>query len=438
MSRQKERSKPSFFISTNGEQGISIVLVAVFLVLFIGIAALAVDVGFYMTTKNELQNIADGVALAACRKLGEIYQSMPQSEHETYDAHDDEDLMETVAKSVGTSNKAGGLLGITIDGEDILIGKWDDPDKDGAYEFSENYINPNAINVTARRDNTELGIANGAITTFFARIFNISEIEVEKSATAALTGQAETLEGEVEIPVGISDWFFKDGGRCGDEIIFHPTDESCAGWNRFDMWPASDSKIGNLIDDIRDGDVVSPITISGDTVFNFINGDLSQQTFASLLLLFMDRGYDVLKDDANDPDKNLWDDDVRAASYDLEGNPIKGSLPLDHPDYDKIKVLTDEEGNTLYYDEDKTMERHVHRWDTTVVVYHNDKDTEKCGPPEVSMKVVGYAKVSITDVQDAPNKKIVGHVLCNLISVEPTHGGGPPLGILGSIPNLVE
>ena len=57
MSRQKERSKPSFFISTNGEQGISIVLVAVFLVLFIGIAALAVDVGFYMTTKNELQNI---------------------------------------------------------------------------------------------------------------------------------------------------------------------------------------------------------------------------------------------------------------------------------------------------------------------------------------------------------------------------------------------
>ena len=39
------------------------ILVAVALMMLIGFAAMAVDVGYYMVTKNDLQDIADATAL---------------------------------------------------------------------------------------------------------------------------------------------------------------------------------------------------------------------------------------------------------------------------------------------------------------------------------------------------------------------------------------
>ena len=55
-------------------KGVTAVVVAIFLVGFIGFAALAIDVGYLMTARNELQNIADGAALAGARTLGRIYE----------------------------------------------------------------------------------------------------------------------------------------------------------------------------------------------------------------------------------------------------------------------------------------------------------------------------------------------------------------------------
>ena len=58
------------------ESGVTAILIAIVLVVLIGITALAVDIGYVATTKNELQNVADAAALAAANQLGSIYQGM--------------------------------------------------------------------------------------------------------------------------------------------------------------------------------------------------------------------------------------------------------------------------------------------------------------------------------------------------------------------------
>ena len=51
------------------EKGVTLVYVALLLVVFLGMAALAVDVGYLMVSKNELQNAADAAALAGASYL---------------------------------------------------------------------------------------------------------------------------------------------------------------------------------------------------------------------------------------------------------------------------------------------------------------------------------------------------------------------------------
>ena len=62
------------------------IMMAVSLTMLIGFAALAVDVGYVMLTKNELQNIADATALGGARWLGDRYSRMTYAQQQAYDA----------------------------------------------------------------------------------------------------------------------------------------------------------------------------------------------------------------------------------------------------------------------------------------------------------------------------------------------------------------
>lgn len=69
-------SKPMRTGIISQERGAILVLVAVLLIVFIGLAAFAIDFGYRHVVKNELQNVADASALAATRELGKIYQGL--------------------------------------------------------------------------------------------------------------------------------------------------------------------------------------------------------------------------------------------------------------------------------------------------------------------------------------------------------------------------
>jgi uncharacterized membrane protein len=215
------------------QRGVSAVIIALLLVVLLGMAALAVDLGYLYVTRNELQNVADAAALAATRRLGEIYQAMPGNLQADYDLSNfptDRTDMENIAIEVAGMNKAA-AAGITILNADIEFGQWDFVNRSLTVTDDQ----PDAVRVKARKDET----ANNPVTTFFAKVFNVNTMAVTATATAALSGQGETEEGELILPIGISYAWFTGGAWCDETIKFSPTKDpdACAGWNSFTFDP---------------------------------------------------------------------------------------------------------------------------------------------------------------------------------------------------------
>lgn len=357
----------------NNQRGATAVVIALVITVLIGFVALATDVGYVSVTKNELQNIADAAALAGAGELGNIYKGLTYDEQQvlTLDANQ-VDAIEASAKDVvgEGKNRAGGG-NIIIDDGDIFINKWS-----GTSFTSDNYNQPNAVRVTARRDSS----ANGPISTFFAKIFGIDNLDVSADATAALTGLAS---GEPPFPVGISKhWFdFYDDDWCDRPIKLHPTGdiESCAGWHTYKDWtnsegidyqayPSNAAKLNDVLNGIRDGSFEIPFTKLEDELV-FIGGDV-----ASVF------------------------DAMQACFY-----------------YAVKEEIDDEIG-----------------WKVSIPIY----DLEDCSNPSGYIKIVGFATALITKVTGPPDKIIEAIVKCDYVING--KGGGSDYGSLGTIPTLVE
>ena len=383
-----------------GQRGATAVIVAIVFVLFLGFAALAIDVGYLFATRNELQNVADAAALAATRKLGTIYQALSYQEQSTYVCNPSTII--ATAKAVASKNWAGGTENVTINDADVIIGCWD------GNSVTPTLSQPDAVRVIARKD----GSANGPITTFFAGILGIDSVGLWMDATAALTGQSTTEPGELELPIGISSYFYLPGNFCNDFIKFSPTNDpdSCSGWSAYTENP-NDATVRKILD----GLITSPATQTWEppTIFNFIGGELSSPTFETFLTLFQNKGCDV---DAS-------------GNYILDG----GGNPMVDATGTGLEVpLLDSEGNQLLYPDGTPRNKHV--WETGVVVY----EWTDCGNPNASIPIAGYSTVLITDVLGPPDKMVRGKILCDQFSEYDTRGGGGEFGTKGSIPGLVE
>ncbi|MEJ2285873.1 MAG: TadG family pilus assembly protein, partial [Desulfobacterales bacterium] len=265
-----------------------------------------------------MQNVADAAALAATRRLGEIYQAMPGNQQASYDLSNfpaDRTDMENVAIEVAGMNKAA-AAGITILNADIEFGQWDFVNR--SLTVTDNQ--PDAVRVKARKDET----ANNPVTTFFAKVFNIDTMAVTATATAALSGQGETDAGELVLPIGISyAWFTGDPSWCDDTIKFSPTKDpdACAGWNSFTFDPPNDAILRKILE--GNPNYTSPPTTAGETVFNFIGGDLSQNTFEQLLLLYRDKGFDIKAGTGSKGTKEF-----EPAVKNADGSPVTGALQV--------------------------------------------------------------------------------------------------------------
>jgi hypothetical protein len=252
------------------ESGVTAILVALLLTMFIGFSAMAVDVGHIMVTRNELQNIADSTSLAAARWIGDQYEGMTYEQQLVWAC--DPAAIQTVVFDVANKSFAGGMQGITITADDIKIGNWD---LSTTPRLTETLTSPDAVSVTARRD----GGANGPITTFFARIFGLDTVDITADATAALTGESTAGDGDLELPVGISMKWFERPDFCNQSIKFYPTGtlDGCAGWMTFDDHPASANRLRKIIDGMEAGTFESPGAIAGETQFEFIGGNVANQ-----------------------------------------------------------------------------------------------------------------------------------------------------------------
>ena len=249
------------------EYGATAILVALVIVVLISITALAVDIGYVMATKNEVQNIGDAAALAATRQLGHIYEGMSYEEQQSYVC--DPATIIPVAKEVALKNKAAGK-NIVVNDADIIIGQWNAETKILTPTFDQ----PDAVKVISRRD----GSANGPITTFFARIFGVNTVDVSADATAALTGQSTAGPGGLPLPIGISKKWFEEPEYCEQPIKFYPTGtlEGCAGWHTYEDH-ADAHTLEEIINGLTNGTYESPETQAGETEFNFVGGNVASR-----------------------------------------------------------------------------------------------------------------------------------------------------------------
>ena len=291
------------------DKGATVVLVAICMGIFLGFVALAVDVGYMMVARAELQRTADAAALAGARQLGVLYEGMDYEAQQIYDASADEDLIKTAATSVASQNKAAGS-NVVIDPDDVTIGRWD---QTNSPPFTNETLVADAVQVVARRDSSAL--STGPISTFFARVLGINTINVSATATAALTSLSSVEEGGLPVPVGISQFFFSNPEYCHDNITFYPSNspESCAGWHIYDRTEynnANDYALRTTITQLDEGTYQSS-ELGVGTQFQFTGGTMSTQTFAAMQTLY-DHNKDV---------NGEWEVTVPVYESDDCGNP---------------------------------------------------------------------------------------------------------------------
>ncbi|MDH5297897.1 MAG: hypothetical protein OEV91_02660, partial [Desulfobulbaceae bacterium] len=241
--------------------------------------------------------------------------------------------------------------------------------------------------------------------------------------------------GEIQLPVGIDEcWFLSTCGpaspaNCGDKIKFYPT-SSCAGWTGFDE-NVNTPRMRDLIDGIDE----NPQIIANDGTDFYFGGGVNATLFPNLIEAFKREGWDV--DSNGDPIRGVYDaagnelhvvptGTVGAEAYCLF-EPATGDAY-----YDTCSSGTG--GTPLTWPDGTSMNRHF--WETTVVVY----ESNGCGNPNQTMKIVGFAKILIRYVGEAPEKTILGELECNSVSPNDTRGSGGNSfgGLMGSIPNLVH
>jgi len=205
------RHQMFFFKPITNEHGVSIILVAILLVLFLGITALAIDFGHNYVVRNELKNAADAAALVGANKFYPRTPSTPTPPNWG--------AAETEAANAIQLNKSDNA---SLQVAEVVSGYWNlrpatppalppAPAPDllpqgttiPSTECTSTYpCRAPAVKVTVRR---AAGINSGPVQNFFA----------------GLTGQASTDQGVVAIAVVTSPGSVKPGALLPIAVTRH-------------------------------------------------------------------------------------------------------------------------------------------------------------------------------------------------------------------------
>ncbi len=156
--------------SSKNNRGQILVLVAISLVVLLGFAALAIDLGYFYHTKNQLQGAADAAALAGAIKLNgtsDLTQTDARTEAVTY---------------AGLNTASGSPVHLSSDGSNALsennnitVGSW------ATNTYSPGVTPVNAVQVKARStDNDTAGFPR-----IFGKIFDTTKQNINTYAIAA-------------------------------------------------------------------------------------------------------------------------------------------------------------------------------------------------------------------------------------------------------------
>ena len=176
--------------SSAHRRGAISVLAAFMSVMVLGMVAFAVDVGYILSNKQELQRTADAAALAACWEYSKKLSQGSTPEEAM-------SLGRSTAVQYASVNPVGGVNPLidqntgNSDAGDLVFGQMNLYDSDAELVTATPSLY-NAVRLKVRRDST----LNGETPFFFARIFGLTGQGLDAEATA---GYLRNIGG-VQIP----------------------------------------------------------------------------------------------------------------------------------------------------------------------------------------------------------------------------------------------
>ena len=169
------------------ERGAVTVVAVLALVLILGVAALAVDLGMLRAARTQLSIAADAAALAGVKELAFGSRQRAFERSAEYAARN-EALGEPVILNIGTGSEG-----------DVVLGTFNFADR----TFQPEDFLPNAVRVTARRSGER------AVPTFFAAAFGHRLVNV--SAQAIAVGYPRTVATVIDRSASMAAPPFPDG-----------------------------------------------------------------------------------------------------------------------------------------------------------------------------------------------------------------------------------
>lgn len=163
------------------ERGAVTLLVALMIPVFLGVAALVIDVAYVQIVRNEMQNDADAAALAGAKLLRSTASATPQWS-----------TAELAASAAVTLNAADGKKMLT---GQVQSGYWNPTQVNAALQLLPMTPTRNdvpAVQVTLSKGQ---GQNDGEVPTFFARIWNVFSTPVTVTAVAGITSPGTIERG---------------------------------------------------------------------------------------------------------------------------------------------------------------------------------------------------------------------------------------------------
>jgi len=236
------------------ERGVTAIVVALALLLLIGFAALAIDVGHLCVARAELQNAADAGALAGARFL-----------------YNDDATVNTgangIAIAAATGNQSEGVP-VEVTGGDVQRGHWcfatstftqneeatELPDFWGMtpdqIDNDTNFIN--AVRVVTRRQGTP-------VASFFATVFGIQSFQVSAEAIAYLGFTGDLDSGDVDQPIAICEESILDANgalSCNIGRMLNSgsnPNHNTGGWTNYSQDPCTTASASEMRDLVCSG-----------------------------------------------------------------------------------------------------------------------------------------------------------------------------------------
>jgi Flp pilus assembly protein TadG len=244
----------------NNERGVSMILIALLLTMFMGFIALAIEFGHLYVVRNELRDAADAGALAGARVLYTTDgTAVNPGANDVAKAAATANLSEKAAVEVSDSNverghwsftqvDANGNQGVFTPNSSLTaLALWNYTTQ----ELDTNTDFINAVRVTARRQSSP------SIVTYFAGLFGISQFVMQQKAVAWLGYASGTIPPQgVDQPLAICENSIFLNGKltCNVGRTFNSSGSSTtntAGWTNYSQPPncsaANANDVRNII-----------------------------------------------------------------------------------------------------------------------------------------------------------------------------------------------